>query len=928
MVLVFSNAHSASLSRAATGATNRSEVAVASTSTPSLTQDEVERIHGRIRERVAYLQANPKKLIAATTTLTAAPGLDLLPKDKDGILPVQIPTYNKVEQLLPLSNQWVIVATMNLEEVSKEIARLVKADSAWSNIDFLLTQKMWMDSLSTPKPDWWIYNNQVAPQVAKYLGQARINIGEKNLDDPNFYSISSPDDPAYKTPLPATRVARFMVSLGSQKYGGINPHYALYSYLEMPSDLVDGKTYTISLKDGKSVTFIYDELTLVSRALKVNQVGYLPDAKKYAYLGAFLHDHGPMSVPDGTTFSVVDAASGAPVLTGPVVLRAANPRFAAKPGQDPATRPFVSGENIYEMDFSGVTAPGNYFITVSGVGRSWPFTVHQNAMAEAFYTAARGMYHQRCGIAIGAPHTPWPRMKCHSNPVYECQYIPLYFDPLLQSGTWYDFDMVGGTMDKTQSTADATGGWHDAGDWDKRIQHYACVLDLLTLFELKPRNFTDGQLNIPDTGNGVPDVLKEAEYGLLVWKKSMTPEGAVAGRLETFTHPTIDDPNYPYAYSLRTRWSTLLYASAAAYYAHLVKPFNAAKSKEYEDSAKKAYAWGTNPENSLGTITIYPKKDRGRGEPYPLTFTEKDHFNIPFLIAAKLRLTILTGDANYIKDLPDLLQKVQTPYNFTDSKGVARSVTLLPARWPFTNRDGSLWLYTGIFHPTVTAVLGATVASQWRTMYIKLADELVVLNDKEYFRRSRPLNEDLRMAWGFDVMTNEAKVLLYAHYLTKDPKYRQAALYNIDYMLGGNASSMSWTTGIGYVYPIPIHHQVSFNDKILDPVPGIAIYGPTEQDLRSYNAMWLPKDPSGKEIRMLKPTQYDSKGMVTLPRLRNWAGHPDFNVGQNEFTIWETMTSGIFVYGYLLDETWQAPEWVKKRQPRDPRVLFGQWYLP
>lgn len=919
LALAFLCAMSASLS--AIGVDTHAKAAGAQTTSLVLAPEEIGRIHEKIRERVAFLQANPKNLIAATT-LTAVPGLDLLPKDKDGILPVQVPTYNKVDQLLPLSNQWMILATINLDEVSTEIARLVKLDPTWSTIDFLATQKKWMDSLATTKPDWWTYNKQVAPQVAKYLGQARLNIGERNYDDPNFYLISSPDDPNYKTPLPATRVARFMASLGSQVYGGINPHYALYSYLEMPSDLVDGKTYTIALKNGKSVTFIYDELTLVSRAVKVNQVGYLPDAKKYAYVGGFLHQYGPMTVPDGTTFSVVDVKSGSPVFSGPVVLRAANPRFAAKAGQDPATRPFVSGENIYEMDFSSVTAPGTYMITVKGVGRSWPFTIHKNALGEAFYTAVRGMYHQRCGIAIGAPYSAWPRMKCHANPVYECQYIPIFFDPLTRAGTWYDFDMVGGTMDKSTSTADATGGWHDAGDWDKRIQHYGCILDLLTLFELKPRNFTDGQLNIPDVGNGVPDVLKEAEYGLQVWKKSMTPEGAVAGRLETFTHPTIDDPNYPYAYSLRTRWSTLLFATAAAQYAYLVKPYNAAKSKEFEDLAKKAYAWGNNPDNSLGTITIYPKADRGKGAPYALTWTEHDYFNLPFLIGAKLRLTILTGDTSYIKDMPDLLQQVQTPYSFN-----GQNITLLPGRWPFTNRDGSLWLYTGIFHPTVNSVLGSTIANQWRGFYTKLADELVVLNDQEYYRRSRKLDEDVRMSWGYDIMTNDAKVLLYAYHITRDPKYRQAALYNIDYMLGGNATSMSWTTGIGYVYPIPIHHQVSNNDGIRDPVPGIAIYGPTEQDLVSYDSMWLPKDPNGVPIKMLKDSQYTG-GKVILPRLRNWAGHPDFNVGQNEFTIWETMSSGLFVYGYLLDETWQAPDWLKKRLPRDPRVLYGQWYLP
>ncbi len=43
----------------------------------------------------------------------------------------------------------------------------------------------------------------------------------------------------------------------------------------------------------------------VSRAIKVNQTGYLPTAKKVAYLGGFLHDLGPLVIPDNTPFTGV-----------------------------------------------------------------------------------------------------------------------------------------------------------------------------------------------------------------------------------------------------------------------------------------------------------------------------------------------------------------------------------------------------------------------------------------------------------------------------------------------------------------------------------------------------------------------------------------------------------------------------------------------
>lgn len=888
-------------------------------------------IHHNINKRVAEAKVKRERGLIAAEDITIAANLDGLPSEKNGFFPIQIPIYDGIEQLLLINDKWVIVALTNFEDVSKEIAKLSKDDPVYANIDFIAAQKTWMESWKVKKPDW-VLKKKVDAITKKYLGQARVNASEDFLGSPDCFRITSSEDPNYKTYKNPDSVSRFMISLGGEFATGWHPHlaglditYALYSYLELPTPMQEGSTYTITLMNGKAVTFTYDELTLVSRAIHVNQVGYLPEAKKYAYIGAYLQDRGPLELDQETTFSIIDAEKGQAVYSGKVTLRASNPRFSVKPGtsESPDTRPLVSGENIYEIDFSPVSVPGTYFITVSGVGRSWPFTIANNAMAEAFYTAFRGMYHQRCGIAIGHPYTPWPRQRCHYSSVYECDYIPIFFDPLNRQGTWQDFDMVGGTMNKSVSTADATGGWHDAGDWDKRIQHYAVVFDLLSLYELKPNNFADGQMNIPESGNGIPDVLDEVEYGLLVWKKSMSDAGGVAGRLETSTHPSIDDPNYPYAYSLRTRWSSLLFAAGAAWYAHLIKPFDAEKSTEWERLAKKAYAFGTDPKSSLGTKTIYPRYARGTGAEYAVAWTEEDYFNVPFLIAAKMRLSILTNETQYLEGLEHLLKEMTTPYSYKNLQ-----LRMLPANWPFTNRDGSLWIYSSLFHPSISPQLQPATIQFWKDQYLKLADTLASLNDAEYYRRSRQLYDDKRMAWGTDVMTNDAKVLLFAYHLTNNAKYKQAALYNIDYMLGGNPSGMCWTTGIGYVYPIPIHHRVSTEDGIRDPVPGIALYGPTETNLKAFNQMWSPNDPAGVPIRFLKPEQYAADGNVVLPRLRNWVAHPVYNVDQNEFTIWETNSSGVWVFGYLLDENWQAPEFVKNRKPRDPRVLFGQYYLP
>ncbi len=896
---------------------------------------------------LGLLNSKPKepfdesKLIAAQDPVydkTPFPSTDELPAEKMGKYPVQMPsTEGGVVQLLPLSNEWVIVVTNNLPEICDQIGKLVRADPAWSNLDFVAEQKHWMDSKAASKPDYYLYKRNVVPQVAKYLGQARLDIGELNMDKATYYSIISSDDPQYQSELNPAAVTRFVNAIGGEVYGGIMTNFAQYSYLKMPAPMVQDKTYTISLQNGKTVTFTYDEFTLVSRAIKVNQTGYLPDAKKIAYIGGFLQDLGPLVIPENTSFTVHEVNTGSEVASGTVKLRSANPKFTG------TTTP-VSGENIYELDFSTLKDPGVYFISVKGVGRSWPFSIDKNAYAEAFYTQVRGFYHQRCGIEIMQPYSPWHRIKCHQAPVGTSKYVPIFFEPVQDPAKWSIFDIMAASTDMSKPIVDHSGGWHDAGDWDRSLRHYTVVFDLLSLYELKPKNFTDNQFNIPESGNGIPDILDEAEYGLLVWKKSMTPEGGVSGFLETTAHPTLDDPAYKFAYSLPSRWTSLIFAAAAAQYSQLVQPFDVAKAAEYKELALKAYAYGMDPKNSLGTYTVPAAKDRGKGPAYTFTFVENENFNKPFVIGAKLRLFLLTQDTSYLEGMHQLLEDVKAGFSFVQADGTSKKITLLPAQWPFVPQDCGLWMYAPLmqlYPDKLAAILSDSGALDavakavpkadldwWKNNFVKLGDTYANFNNAEFYRRSRGLNQEKQMSWGADVMTNPSKILLFAHYLTGNDKYKQAALWNCDYMLGGNASGTCWTTGIGFVYPVPIHHQVSSFDGIPDPVPGIQLYGPNEGTLSSLNStLWLPLDTAGRPIQMMKTGLY-TNSQVVLPRLRNWQAHSDLLVGMNEFTIWETMSGAAFTYGYLLEEGWQPPEWLKTRVPRDPKILFGIYYVP
>ena len=91
--------------------------------------------------------------------------------------------------------------------------------------------------------------------------------------------------------------------------------------------------------------------------------------------------------------------------------------------------------------------------------------------------------------------------------------------------------------------------------------------------------------------------------------------------------------------------------------------------------------------------------------------------------------------------------------------------------------------------------------------------------------------------WGGNsTALNQSMLLLRAYATDGNREYLDAAVANVDYVLGRNATGYSFVTGFGQRYPRHIHHRVSEADGIDDPVPGFLVGGPNTngQDGCSY----------------------------------------------------------------------------------------------
>ncbi|HXO75665.1 MAG TPA: glycoside hydrolase family 9 protein, partial [Puia sp.] len=91
--------------------------------------------------------------------------------------------------------------------------------------------------------------------------------------------------------------------------------------------------------------------------------------------------------------------------------------------------------------------------------------------------------------------------------------------------------------------------------------------------------------------------------------------------------------------------------------------------------------------------------------------------------------------------------------------------------------------------------------------------------------------------WGSNsVAANQGMLLLNAFLLKQDRKYLNAALDNLDYILGRNATGYCFVTGLGGFSPLHPHHRPSISDGVVAPVPGLLAGGPNpgRQDHQVY----------------------------------------------------------------------------------------------
>ncbi|GGK87885.1 glycoside hydrolase family 9 protein [Rufibacter glacialis] len=497
--------------------------------------------------------------------------------------------------------------------------------------------------------------------------------------------------------------------------------------------------------------------------IRLNQVGFYPNAAKIAVVVG--------DTKEGR-FLLKTADQGKTVFTGQLA--------ASQPTE-------LSNKPTRVADFSQVSALGTYVLEIPGVGTSYPFDIKPQVHQAVAAAAIKGFYFQRTAVDLPQKYAgKWHRPAGHPD------------DKVLVHASAATPQRPAGTV------ISAPRGWYDAGDYNKYIVNSGITMGtLLSAYEDFPQYYKTQQLNLPESGNQVPDLLDESLWNLR-WMLAMQDphDGGVYHKLTNAAFDGIIMPDKATSVRYVVQKGTgaaLNFAAVMAQASRVYKGF----SKEFPGladscltAATKAWAWALKNPN-----VVYDQESLNKNfDPDVSTgaYGDKD-FSDEFIWAAAELYTTTRQDTYYtaVNMLPD----ARMP---------------LPG-WPQVRLLG---YYTLLRHKDQKGAAQKDLP-ELRKRLLQLADGMVTGAASGAYRTVMGrVKEDY--IWGSSsVAANQGIALVQAYQLTNDKKYLQAALSNLDYLLGRNAVGYSFLTGFGEKVTLHPHHRPSMADAVAEPVPGL-----------------------------------------------------------------------------------------------------------
>lgn len=516
-----------------------------------------------------------------------------------------------------------------------------------------------------------------------------------------------------------------------------------------------------------------------SADIRLNQVGFYPQGAKKAV--------------------VLGKASGSFYITTPNL---ADTLYAGKLGAE--TKSLHSDKTTRIADFTPFQESGTYVVVVPGTGHSFPFEVSQKVYHELTRAAAKAFYFQRASTALQKEHAGmWSRAAGHPD------------NKVLVHASAASEGRPAGTV------LSCPLGWYDAGDYNKYIVNSGIsTATMLSAYEDFPAYFDKLNLQLPESSNTLPDLLDEALWNLR-WMLTMQDpgDGGVYHKLTTAEFEGMSTKPFeataPRYVVKKSTAAALNFAAVMAQASRVFRKYDKAFPGFADSSlvaAKAAWEWAhKNPS------VLYDQAEMNKQyAPAINTGAYGDNDVSDEFDWAAAELYLATKDDSYYK-----------------------AIKLMPLKsmaLPSWGQVRLLGYYSLARHEKELTPAARKDLPKLKAALVAFADQLVKAGEKTAYQV--PMGGKARdFVWGSNAVAgNQGIALVQAYRLTKNQKYLNSALANLDYLLGRNATGYSYLTGYGAKTPMFPHHRLSVSDEVKEPIPGLLVGGPNpgQQDGCTY----------------------------------------------------------------------------------------------
>ena len=471
--------------------------------------------------------------------------------------------------------------------------------------------------------------------------------------------------------------------------------------------------------------------------IRLNTIGFLPEGTKQA----------TVAVPC-ERFDIIRVSDHAVVISG-------------QAGATLKTAVSDTNETVQIIDFSGLAAPGQYQVKITNIGTSAQFTIGPEIWNQPFEAITRAMYLWRCGTAV---ETVWNGVTyrhaaCHAK------------------DGWLDY--AGGGHTQRHST----GGWHDAGDYNKYVVNAGVSVGMmLKAWEQFPDHVATDALGIPESGNHVPDLLDEVRWEI-EWLFTMQgDDGRVYHKLSALDFRFWGPPDKDDSPRYFAPWSTVATADFVAMMAETSRAWHAYDknfSNRCLEAAKKSWAFlqshptQIDADQSAFKTGAYPPKDASHR------------------LWAAVELWEATGEPNFLREFE------------IRAKGFSYSFTQFGPNWA----DVEDLAFATYLSASRSKERDAEVTARLTESLFARAKEIVELSQNNGYRR--PLGDGPHTwSWGCNGSVAGQTLLLHlANRLKPDPVYRATAQAALDHLFGRNFNGRSYVTGLGALPPEHPHDR-------------------------------------------------------------------------------------------------------------------------